>query len=120
MSRAIHFHDGSLVAHELGEDGSLHLQIQLDPVWNNGSDRIVDIRLLDISDVSEVRQYFGTTSSSSSAPFERKPTVMGLEFLRVGMEILVSLDLLFLGGLDVLCQGIQCDERPSLHFVGED
>jgi hypothetical protein len=135
MSRAIHFHDGRLVAHNLGADGSLHLQIRLDPVWNGGSDRVVDIRLLGIANVSEVREYFaeieraerqfervdqGTASWDSSAPFERLPTVMGLEFLGEGGDFLVSVDLLFLGSLDVLCQRIECNERSSLQFVYED
>jgi hypothetical protein len=120
VSQAIHFHDGTLVAHELGKDGSLHLQIRLDPVWNGGSDRVVDIRLLGISNVSDVRQYFGTASLNLSATFERLPTVMSLEFLRVGTDVLVSVDLLFLGSLDVLCQTIECDERSSLQFVVED
>lgn len=126
-SDSIEFHDGHLVGHHLESDGSLCLQIQLDNVWNDGSSRIVGIMLLDISDVPAVERYFapikigprqGDAPTDGTTWHEAEPTVLQFEMLGLDGRVLVSLDLLMWGVLNIICERVESDERSSFRFVG--
>jgi hypothetical protein len=119
------FHDGSLVGHRFEADGSLSVQIKLDNVWNEGSNRIVELRFTGISNDAAVRAYFSIVAENAQhfrsvdqglAAYdpadwrEREPTIGLLEFLRVDGTCIADLELNLIGAIDILCNGVECDD----------
>jgi hypothetical protein len=128
----VNFHDGRLVEWELDSKQSLRLDIGLDPVWNDGSDRIVSLRLVGISNLGEVRDWFltldrvmgfwrlfdqGLVAKGTEEPPEREPTVLYLEFFRDESGSLAALDLVYFGQIEILCRAIECAEASALPCV---
>ena len=48
---------------------------------------------------------------------ERVTVVGNLELLRVEPGVLVALDLLMWGRVDILCRTVECDDESSMRFV---
>jgi hypothetical protein len=54
-----HFHDAGPVGFSTGPRREVVLELALDPVWNDGNDAVVVVRLGDTRNFEEVRRFFG-------------------------------------------------------------
>ena len=131
-AHAATFHDASLVGCNFTAEGSLLLDFQLDPVWNAGSDRVVQVKLTGVilapqiqgfvSDLQKAKEHFqlvdqGILNWDEKLAPERTPTVLRFELLKVEGLILASLDLLLSGHVDVVCRDVECDDPSPLPFI---
>ena len=87
------YHDGQLERVEFGPRREMILSVQLDPVWNGGSDAVRRLRFAAIRNYAQVKAFFGGRSLAAEedrfldeiiAIVRPSETVIGIDFARRG------------------------------------
>lgn len=117
LSGCPELHDGGLMECRFDGTESLLLCVRLDPVWNRVITDIVEIRLAGVENAEEVRSYFQPLWTPKAANAEVwmgcEPTVLSFEVLPLDGRLLVSLELLFLGTLQIICGRAEVGGRAT-------
>lgn len=113
MPPPIVFHDGDLRSVIWNGTDALSLCIELDSVWNGGSNRRAWVALTGIRNPRDVDKVFRPLPAE---PFEIRPMetpIIGrLEVLWDSDLCLVAIDFVFLRSLTVICTAVTCDGLP--------